>query len=186
VVFVQLNGPDTVAHIHGPDSEEAADAYREVDRCLAAIAAAVHWEQDVVMVTSDHDQEAVSPSRRIDLDALAYRKGVDVHVVHEGTAALLTGDESRRSEWLQGVPGVAGWAPADGDRRLVFSSSGWWFSDPDYPDFHGAHGGPRTRGTVAVAAGATPAIEAMRKRFGAPTFGAESWHGLVAAARAGF
>lgn len=183
VLFVQLNGPDTVAHIHGPDSNEAIESYREIDRCLAIIDEAVHWDQDLVMVTSDHDQEPVSPSLRIDLDAVATREGAEVSVVHEGTAAMLVGPGASDGGWLAGVDGVEGWGLVAEDVSLAFSAPGWWFSDSAFPDFKGAHGGPRTRSTLAVAAGSSSPIEAIRDRFMAPRLGAEDWSGLVKTAR---
>jgi hypothetical protein len=179
MLFVQLNGPDTVAHIHGPDSDEAVSAYREVDRCLALIGEAVDWGTDLLLVTSDHDQETVSPSHRIDLDLLTEQQGLGTAVVHEGTAAVLSGPDASNTGWLRNVAGVDGWAPAGEDRCLVYSAPGWWFSDPDFPDFRGAHGGPRTRSTVAVAAGSPTVVGAIQEQFMAPRLGAEDWSALV-------
>jgi hypothetical protein len=69
------------------------------------------------------------------------------------------------------------------DVTLVFSEPGWWFAHADFPDLRGAHGGPRTRSTVAVVAGPEPALEMLRSRFLAPTFGAEHWYGVIQTAR---
>ncbi|MEX1124377.1 MAG: alkaline phosphatase family protein [Acidimicrobiia bacterium] len=62
LLFVQLNGPDTAAHIHGPESAEAIDSYRSLDRCLAVIdsAARSRWEGNLLLVTSDHARNGCS------------------------------------------------------------------------------------------------------------------------------
>ncbi|MCI0678544.1 MAG: alkaline phosphatase family protein [Actinobacteria bacterium] len=185
LLYAQLNGPDTAAHIHGPDSDEAIDSYRSLDRCLAIIDSAMqlHWDQDLVIVTSDHDQETIDPSKRIDLRSLAYQRGVDVEVIHEGTAAMLVGPDASPSAWLDEEPGVERSVLVGGDVHLVFSDPGWWFADSAFPDFHGAHGGPRTTSTVAVAAGSTEGIAAIRPWFRGSRLGAEDWFDQVQVAR---
>lgn len=185
LLFVQLNGPDTAAHIHGPESGEAIESYRSLDRCLAVIDSALraHWEEHLVLVTSDHDQEPVDPSQRIDLGALALERGVDVTVVNEGTGALLVGPYAQQCEWFNGVPGVWRSLVVEEGIRLVFSDPGWWFAESSTPDFRGAHGGLRTRSTVAVAAGGREAISPVLPAFQKAGFGAEDWHDLVEMAR---
>ena len=91
MIFAQINSPDTFAHACGPDSEEAIQSYRELDAYLATIGSAIRWDQDLVLVTSDHDQETVDPTKRIDLHTVADETGIDVTVVDEGTAAMITG-----------------------------------------------------------------------------------------------
>lgn len=66
---------------------------------------------------------------------------------------------------------------------LVFSNPGWWFADASTPDFRGAHGGLRTRSTVAVAAGGREAISTVTPAFQKADFGAEDWYDLVQMAR---
>jgi predicted AlkP superfamily pyrophosphatase or phosphodiesterase len=183
LLFAQLNGPDTVAHIYGPDSEEATQCHRELDRCLARIDESLDPAEDLLLVTSDHDQETVDPSRRIDLAAHAEANGAEVTVVHEGTAAMVVGPDASKSNWVEGVPGVQGRERALGDPCLVFSEPGWWFAGPGFPDFRGAHGGPRTRATVAIAVGAQASLRAMDAGFFGPRLGAEDWFGLVRSAR---
>jgi hypothetical protein len=180
-----LNGPDTAAHIHGPDSEEAIESYRSLDRCLAIINAALrpHWEETLLLVTSDHDQETVDLSLRIDLGELAHDRGVEVMVLNEGTAAVLVGPGSKQAAWFDDSPGVEGSLPVSDDARLVFSCPGWWFAGPLSQALRGAHGGLRTRSTVAVASGGTQAISSLSPAFGSQRLGAEEWHHLVQMAR---
>ncbi|MDP9494439.1 MAG: alkaline phosphatase family protein, partial [Actinomycetota bacterium] len=185
LLFVQLNGPDTAAHIYGPDSDEALDSYRSLDRCLAVIDTGMrpHWDEDVLLVTSDHDQETVDPSQRIDLRELALQAEVDVTVVHEGTGAMLVGPGSWQSDWFEGVSGVDRSELIGEGVRLVFAKPRWWFAEPSTPDFCGAHGGLRTRSIVAVAAGGREAISAILPGLQKTQFGAEDWFDVVQMAR---
>ncbi len=177
LLFVQLNSPDTFAHWHGPDSDEAVDAYRDLDRSLAEIDQAFDFDRDLLLVTSDHDQETVDPSQRIDLATIAEKRDPAVSVIHEGSAAVVVGSDE--PGWLGEVPGVESWAAAASGVALAFSEPGWWFAHPDFPDFKGAHGGPRTRSTIAVAMGPAPILQAIRPRFLGPRLGAEDWYHLV-------
>jgi hypothetical protein len=185
LLFVQLNGPDTAAHIHGPESEEAIESYRSLDRCLAIVDSALrsHWDETLLLVTSDHDQETVGPNKRIDLGAVGTVRGVDVTVVCEGTAAMLVGPDGSQSAWFDDLSGIGQSSMVDENVRLVFADPGWWFAESSTPDFRGAHGGLRTRSTVAVAAGGREAIAKLLPAFQKPRFGAEDWHAIVQMAR---
>jgi hypothetical protein len=183
LIFAQLNSPDTVAHAHGPDSEEAIESYRALDSTLDLIGSGIRWEQDLVLVTSDHDQETVDPNSRIDLHGVARDQGLDVTIVDEGTAAMLTGPDAVRPTWIEGIQGIAGCDQVAADVVLVFSIPGWWFADQDFPDLRGAHGGPRTRATVAVAAGANALLSPIASRISGARMGAEDWFDVVQTAR---
>lgn len=184
LLFAQLNSPDTYAHWYGPDSEEAFETYAAVDLYLAAMAGMLDPERDVVLVTSDHDQETVDPGRRIDLAGIGAGRDDRIRVVHEGTAAVITGPVESDLAWLDGIDGVQGWGEEAPGTWLVFSDPGWWFADAEFPEFNGAHGGRRTRETIAVALGPERAIDALRPKFLGPRLGAEDWFQLVAIARA--
>ena len=182
-LFVQLNSPDTMAHIHGPDSEEATNSYRSLDDALAVIDTALDLERDMLLVTSDHDQESIDSTRRVDLETTVLVQGIEVTVVEEGTAAMLVGPGADKTEWLDAAPGVADWVAAGPGMCLAFTEPGWWFAGPDSPDLKGAHGGPRTRATIAVAAGPSWLLESIRPKLVARRFGAEDWFGLVETVR---
>ena len=185
LLFVQLNGPDTAAHAYGPDSDEAIESYRSLDRSLTDIDYALRsrWDETLLLVTSDHDQERVELSNRVDLGALAAERGVEVTVINEGTAAVLVGPGVETPGWLEGVAGVEASVRVSDDIRLVFSIPEWWFGHPWSPAFRGAHGGVRTRSTVAIAAGGHQSLEAAASAFRRPRFGAEDWFDLVQSAR---
>ncbi len=184
LIFAQLNSPDTFAHVCGPDSVEAIESYRELDSSLAVIGSAIRWDQDLVLVTSDHDQETIDPTKRIDLHTVAREHGLDLTVVDEGTAAMLAGPGAIQPTWVESVQGVESWVQVAPDVAFVFSLPAWWFADPDLPDLRGAHGGPRTRATVAVATGAEALLPQIASRFSAARLGAEDWFDLVQTARA--
>lgn len=151
---------------------------------LAGIGSAIRWDQDLVLVTSDHDQETIDPNKRIDLHTVATERGLDLTVVNEGTAAMLAGPGAIQPTWVERVHGVESWFQAAPDVAFVFSLPEWWFADPDLPDLRGGHGGPRTRSTVAVAAGADQLVAEVKDRFLGPRLGADDWFELVEAARA--
>ncbi len=184
LLFVQFNSPDTVAHVYGPDSDEALDCYRALDSTLRSIEPSIRWGEDLILVTSDHDQETVDPSSRVDLRAVAAEKGVASVVIHEGTAAMITGPDVDRLSWIDDVTGVEATEQVRPDVAFVSSRPGWWFAEPEFPDFRGAHGSPRTRSTVAVAAGADELVAGLKDRFLGTRLGAEDWFELVQAARA--
>jgi len=173
LIFAQLNSPDTFAHVCGPDSVEAIESYRELDASLAVIGLAIRWDQDLVLVTSDHDQETIDPTKRIDLHTVAREQGLDLTVVDEGTAAMLVGPSALQPTWVESVEGVESWVQVARDVAFVFSLPAWWFADPDLPDLRGAHGGPRTRATVAVATGTDGLLPQIASHFSTARLGAE-------------
>ena len=67
----------------------------------------------------------------------------------------------------------------------MFSLPEWWFADPNLPDLRGAHGGPRTRSTVAIAFGAEALLAPIASRFSGSHLGSEDWFDLVHTARTG-
>ena len=67
LVVSQLNGPDTAAHVFGPDSEAAFASYRAADALLADVRDHLSWDDTVWILVSDHDQETVDVREPIDL-----------------------------------------------------------------------------------------------------------------------
>ena len=121
MIFAQLNSPDTFAHVCGPASVEAVESYRELDASLAVIGSAIRWDQDLVFVTSDHDQETIDPTKRIDLHAVVREHGLDLTVVDEGTAAMLAGPGAIQPTWVENVQGVESWFQVAPNVAFVFS-----------------------------------------------------------------
>jgi hypothetical protein len=155
---------DTASHLYGPDSPEALEAYGQLDRRLAAIDEALRWEETVVLVASDHDQETALDLPGIDLRALAGQAGVEVIVSDEGSAALVAGTSDVR--WLAGADGVAGWEPMADDALLVWADSGHHFGPWEQPILKGIHGGINTRSQLAMVTGGHPAVGRTARALG--------------------
>lgn len=187
LLVVHINGPDTAAHLYGPGSSEATDAYRSADRTLAGILEALRprWDELLVLIASDHDQEPVDDDRRIDLADVAEERGVKATVIHEGTAALVMGPEASDDRWLSDVPLVEQSWLAEPGLRIVTSAPRSWFATPAQSSRRGAHGGQRTRDQVAVAAGGHPAVTRIAASWRNRRPCAQDWARLVLAALIG-
>jgi arylsulfatase A-like enzyme len=166
LVVAHLNEPDTAAHIHGPDSDDALACYHRSDATVATIVDALQpaWDDTVLIVVSDHDQEDIDPEP-IDLYPPAAATGLALVPIPEGSAAIVWGRDETDGSWLDAVDGVAGHAPLMPDARLVWGEPRRWFTPPagflDGPPDRGTHGGPRTRNQVAIVAGGAPRRPAL-------------------------
>ena len=179
LVVAHLNQPDTVEHLHGPDSDVAFAQYRATDAVLAEIldALAPRWPDWAVVVVSDHDQETVTVAQPVDLHAAARAAGVDVTVVDEGASALVRGvDPDPR--WLEAVKGVAGHQPFSAELRYVWAAPGRWFGNRPLP-LRGVHGSPRQDAQVAVCGGGHPAVPALAAALGRRRPAATDWRDIV-------
>jgi hypothetical protein len=143
---------------------------------LAAFDEALRWEETVVLVVSDHDQETALDLPGIDLRALAKEAAVDVTVSDEGSAALVAGTLDGR--WLAGADGVAGWEPVADDALLVWADPGRHFSPWEQPILRGIHGGVNTRSQLAMVTGGHPAVGRAAQRVG-PRPDATAWAPLI-------
>lgn len=158
LVVAHLNEPDTAAHIFGPDSPEAIDCYHDTDAAIATIVDALRptWADTVLVVVSDHDQEAVDPEP-VDLYPAAADAGHGLVPIPEGTAAIVWGDDPTAGAWLDHVDGVARHEEVSPGIRLVHGEPRRWFCPPagflEGPPDRGTHGGERTRSQVAIVAG---------------------------------
>jgi Type I phosphodiesterase / nucleotide pyrophosphatase len=185
LVVGHLNEPDTAAHIFGPDSDGALDTYRSTDACVAPIVDALRptWDDTVLIVVSDHDQEDVRDE--IALHRAAAEAGVPVLCLPEGTAAIAWGQDDSRGAWLDSIDGIAGHRELLPGARLVWSEPGFAFRPPapfrqEVPDL-GGHGGIRTRSQVAIAAGGHPDAFALARALDArPQVEATEWAATVA------
>jgi predicted AlkP superfamily pyrophosphatase or phosphodiesterase len=77
LLFGQLNEPDTAAHLFGPDHPKALTNYGRTDTQLGVVIDSLRkeWESWVVIVVSDHSQEAVLEPAPVDLHAATTRIG---------------------------------------------------------------------------------------------------------------
>jgi hypothetical protein len=163
-----INEPDTEAHIHGPDSPEALAAYRAADDCLQVIVDALRptWDDTVLIVVSDHDQEEVDDAP-IDLYEPVAQAGLPLIPIPEGSAAIVWGEDETNGRWLDAIDGVTGHRELAPGIRLVACAPRRWFNAPagfmSGPADRGTHGGERTRSQVAVTAGGHPHADELAR-----------------------
>jgi len=187
LLVTQINGPDTAAHLYGPDSDGAFAGYRATDAWLATIRDHMSWDDTVWFIVSDHDQETVTEREPIDLQAEIAARGTELFVLPEGNAALVCGADAHDARsWLDDVDGVEGSAPfALADDALpcsiVWSERGRAFGFAGTPTRMGTHGGPRTRAQVAVVTGGHPAVEPLGRAVAAGPVEAADWAPTIAA-----
>ncbi len=178
VLVAQLNGPDTAAHLYGPDSDAALAVYAETDAILGQLVETLlpGWDDTVLVVVSDHDQTAVSDDDPIDLQAMAVAAGVDAIVVLEGDGAVVVGDDRTGGAWLDDVPGVGDTSELAPGWRFVSAEAGRWFAPAGTSvPLRGVHGGSSTRTQVAVVAGGHPAVAAIARSLAARPPDAHDW-----------
>ncbi len=187
LVVTQLNGPDTAAHLFGPDSDAAFARYRGTDALLGAIREHIVWDDTVWILVSDHDQEAVVEREPVDLQIEIHRRGRELFALPEGNAALVCGSGAHTARaWLDAVDGVAGSAPVVlGTARLeccmVWTEPGRAFGYFGTPTRLGSHGGPRTRAQVAVVTGGHPAVVGLSRAVSVGPLEAADWAPTIAA-----
>jgi hypothetical protein len=180
LVVAQLNGPDTAAHLHGPDSDEALDAYRYNDAAIAVVrdALAPRWDDWVVVVVSDHSQEAAAGGDPVDLDAAADARGVEARIIHDGSAAVVTGEGGRDTRWLHDVDGVRGIEPLAPGTVVVWGPPGSSFGGRPW-GLPGIHGSPRTTPQVSVVTGGHTAVGPLAAWVASSPPPATAWAGEI-------
>lgn len=183
LVVAQLNGPDTAGHLFGPDSDEAADAYRHTDRCLIDVTTALRprWEETVVAIVSDHDQITVTNSTCIDLWTPMRERELALTVIPEGDAAVVVGADATNGTWLDGIAGVAGHEPWHDGSRIAWAERGRVFGWGE-ATLKGIHGGPNTRMQVAVVTGGHPRVRLLADAIAERPPHAEFWPRALARA----
>ena len=87
----------------------------------------------VVIVVSDHSQEAVVEPVPIDLHAAAGGLGLGGLIVDDGAVAVVGGEMARDDRWLTGVAGVEGTRRVDDETVLAWAGAGRWFSSVSSP-----------------------------------------------------
>lgn len=148
---VHFNEPDTACHLHGPDAPETGERVRSTDAALGSLIERLmpQWDDTVVIVVSDHDQETVT-DHGIDLQAILSQRGLPGLVETEGTAALVL--DGPAIETLLDIDVVAGARRMDEHNCLVWGPPGQVFG-PWLDELHGSHGSPRCDTQVAVVGG---------------------------------
>lgn len=161
---------DTYSHIHGPESEEAADAYRRIDARIEDLEAALDWDQSVVLVVSDHVQDTAENLPGIDL-----RKAVgnETLVIDEGSAALLSHTPDPGA--LDAVEGVEGWEVLGDGNVLAWCERGRFFGPFESPILRGVHGGAHTRTQLALVSGGHPDRNRLAAMINSGPVPAQAW-----------
>lgn len=184
LVVGHLNAPDTAAHVHGPDSEAALDTYSSTDRWVGVLVEELRsdWDDTVLMVVSDHDQQTSNGTERIDLWGPAEERGLVG--IPEGSGGVVWGEDPDAGRWLDGMDGIEGHELVIPGARVVWSERGRRFAWPpgfSAPDEPGEHGGQATRNQVAIVTGGHPAASAIGETLRRRRPGAEDWAPTMAA-----
>ncbi len=176
LVFAQMNEPDTMAHIFGPDSPEARRQYGRSDAHFGSVVESLRgeWDDWVVIVMSDHSQETVTEPAPIDLRAAARARGLAGSIADDGAVAAAAGELARDPRWMLEVPGIEGVRRLGGGAVLAWAAPGRYFFQVEVP-VRGVHGSPRTAVQVAVVTGGHPAAGALGAAIGRHRPAAESW-----------
>ncbi len=161
LVVGHLNEPDTAAHVYGPDSEAALAAYRSTDAVVGELLEELRpgWDDLLLVILSDHDQETLRADGLIDPYACAPD---GVVVVPEGSAMVAWGADPAAGDWLDALDGVAGHVEAAPGVRIAWAEPGRGFALPSglVPEGTepepGQHGGMSTRTQVCLVAGGHP------------------------------
>ena len=192
LAFVQLDEMDSVQHIHGPGSREASDMAAAVDETLETLASgyADLWQETVVIVVSDHDQEPADGASFAFDEEIAGALGVaapsnplegdaEGRWRTDGTVAWLSPETTAALGDVRDLAGV------EGARRLGDGSTVAWGSEGvllglDWGQ-RGDHGSIRTARQVAVVAGGHPATGRIAAAVSRTRPLATDWAGAVMA-----
>ena len=130
---------------------------RGADRSLGVVldALASRWDDTVVFVVSDHEQEALDDRPALPLRRMVKDLGLAAIADTEGTAGLVIFDDPPDAEALHAVgslEGVADVALLESTVAVLEAEPGRWFSPFEYP-LRGGHGSTRTQRQVSVVGG---------------------------------
>ncbi len=175
-VFAQIDEVDGVRHTFGAWSDEAMERVRATDAALGRFVELLgpRWDDTVMLVVGDHDQEDLSPDDPIDLRD---RFGPGVEVEAQGTAAQVVGEVDLAD--LLDVPGVVGAVALDPTHHVVWGGPGQAFGS-EAPTIAADHGSPRTRTQLAVVGGGHPTVPSVADRIAPGRPAAASWAALAA------
>lgn len=166
LVFVHMNDPDSTLHRYGPEASETVDAIRRVDDDLAQIVDLLRpgWDETVLFVVSDHEQETVRADEEpIDLAGLLSQAGLPGIAHNEGSVGIVY--ESPGAAAIRQLPDIEDARDFDdGTITLAWSSAGRVFGRSP-GSFVGQHGSPRTQTQVAAVSGGHPAVPELAERL---------------------
>ncbi|MEM9564451.1 MAG: alkaline phosphatase family protein [Actinomycetota bacterium] len=170
-VFVQIDEVDGARHRFGAWSDEASEQCHRTDAALGRLVEQLRprWDDTVLVVLSDHDQEDVG---RADPADFAGHLPDGVEVCHQGTASLLVGPMTDAD--LLALPGVVGATSLDEAHHVVWGAPGQVFGAA-YG--RGDHGSPRTATQLALVGGGHPAAIGLADRISTARPPATRWAG---------
>ncbi|MGI9601328.1 MAG: alkaline phosphatase family protein [Acidimicrobiales bacterium] len=154
LAVVHLNEPDTACHLFGPDNPEATARFTATDQVFGAIVDQLDWDNTVVVVVSDHDQETVDDEQPLDLAALLSLHDLPGSVDDDGTAAAVV--DGPGLDTLLQLDELTGGEAVDDRIDLVWAEPGQVFGQTGF-GLRGQHGSIRTARQVAVVGGGHPA-----------------------------
>lgn len=166
LLYIHMNDPDSTLHKFGPDAPETVERIREIDDDLASVVELLQpkWDETVLFVVSDHEQEAVNQNiEPIDLAAELYRAGLPGHAHNEGTIGIVYDSPGAASiKTLEPIEDAIDLDHTnDGTAiTLAWSGPGRVFGRSN-KTLAGQHGSPRTRTQVATVSGGHPAVANM-------------------------
>jgi len=157
LVVLHLNEPDSACHLFGPDTPQARERFHATDAALGEIVERLRprWDETVLFVVSDHDQEMMLDEPPVDVAALLAERGLPGTVASEGSAAQVV--DGPGLPVLLGLPGVSDGVMIAPGQALVWGAPGTAFGAVDWR-LKGSHGSPRTATQVAVVAGGHPQV----------------------------
>ncbi len=171
LLVVQLDEVDSTRHRFGAWSDEASEQCHRTDAALGRLVEQLRprWDDTVMLVLSDHDQEDVGPGEPADF---AGHLPDGVEVCHQGTASLLVGPMTDAD--LLALPAVVGSTSLDDEHHVVWGAPGQVFGAV-YGK--GDHGSPRTATQLAVVGGGHPAVVGLAGRISRARPPATQWAG---------
>jgi hypothetical protein len=184
LLFGHLNEADTIGHDHGPDSPEARARYHATDEVVARIVDVIrpNWQRWVVIVVSDHDMETRATDQGLDPMATPGVSDIASDWVDDGGSAWLRlrpdADPSAVERTLRAMPRLSGWHQT-GDQVLLLATAGHVWRAGSIRDA-GIHGGPHTRGTVALVGGGHPAVVELGRSIGSRAPELRDWAPTIA------
>lgn len=178
LLYVHVNDPDSTLHFHGPEAAETLTRIREIDDDLATVVdlLAPRWDETVLFVVSDHEQEAVDQRLPpVDLAKEMARAGMPGDAHNEGTVGLV--HNSPGAAIIEALAPIRGAVDLDVGVTLAWSDPGRVFgAEPS--TLNGQHGSPRTRAQVATVAGGHRVVKGLAEQI---SRGFGSAHGRPAA-----
>lgn len=172
LLYLHMNDPDSTLHLYGPDAPETIDRIREIDDDLATVVDLLkpRWDETVLFVVSDHEQEAVDQTQPpIDLASELDRAGMPGNAHNEGTIGIV--HNSPGAETIKRLDVITGAIDLDVGITLAWSDVGRVFGRSN-KTLAGQHGSPRTRTQVATVSGGHQVVPQLAKQlaagFGSP------------------